>query len=87
MDIVSLTRVRRLNWIGHINRIDDTRNVEQIFCSQPEGVRTRGRSRSGCWECVWIDIEKGGITVWRETSGNRNEYKKAIEEANVHFGQ
>jgi hypothetical protein len=87
MDIVSLIRVRRLNWIGHINWIDNTSKVEQIFGSQPAGVRTRGRSRCGCWECVWTDIEKGGITDWRETSGNRYEYKKAIEESNVHFGQ
>jgi hypothetical protein len=87
MDIVSLIRVRRLNWIGQFNRIDDTRKVEQIFGCQPEGVRTRGRSRSGCWECVWTYIEKGGYTDWRETYGNRNEYEKAIEEAKVHFGQ
>jgi len=43
IDIVNLIRVRGLNWIGHINRVDDTRKVEQIFGSQPEGVRTRGR--------------------------------------------
>lgn len=87
MDIVSLIRMRRLNWIGHINRIDDTRKFEQIFGIQPEGVRTRGRSRFWCWECVWTYIEKGGITDWRETCGNRNGYKKAIEEAGVHFAQ
>jgi len=40
-------KVRRLNWIGHINRLDDTIKVEQVFGSQPDGVRTRGRSRSG----------------------------------------
>jgi hypothetical protein len=60
--------------------------LEQIVGGQPEGVRTRGEARSGFKECVWTDIEKGGISDWRETSGNRNEYK-VIEEAIVHFGQ
>jgi hypothetical protein len=85
MDIVTLIRVRRLNWIGQINRTDDTKKVKKIFNSQPEGVRTRGRSRSRWWECVWTDIKKGKITNWREISRNRNEWKKAIEEAKVHL--
>jgi len=64
IDIVSPIRVRGLNWIGHINRVADTRKLEQIVGSQPEGVRTRGGSRSGFKECVWTDIEKGGISDW-----------------------
>jgi hypothetical protein len=84
--IVTLIRVRRLNWIGHINRIDDTRKVKQIFNSQPDGVRTRGRPRSRWWGYVWTDIKDRRIMNWRKTPRNKNEWKKAIEEVKVHLG-
>jgi hypothetical protein len=56
-DRLALVRDGRLNWIGNINRMDDTRRVKKNFSSQLEGVRTKGRPRSRWWECVWRDIK------------------------------
>jgi hypothetical protein len=42
MDIATLKIMKRFNWIGHISWLDDTRKVEQMFSSQPGGVRRRG---------------------------------------------
>jgi hypothetical protein len=33
-----------------------------------------------------MDIKKGRIMKWRETSRNRNEWKKTIEEVKVQLG-
>jgi len=52
MDVVILIRIRRLNWIGHISWLDDTRTVEHMFSSLPGGVRRRGRPRSR-WRSVF----------------------------------
>jgi hypothetical protein len=52
VDIVRHIRVRRKNWIGHIDRMDGTRKFNQIFSSQPESVRKIGRPRPRWWECV-----------------------------------
>jgi len=79
VDIVSHIRVRRPNWIGQVNWMDDTREVEQIFNSQPEGVGTKRMTTSRLWECVWSYMKKGRLTNWRQTYSNRNEWKKAIE--------
>ena len=65
VDIVTFIIVRRLNWVDHINPIDDTRKVKQIFNSETEGVRTRGRPRTRWWEYGWRDIKKGRITNYR----------------------
>jgi hypothetical protein len=48
-DIITLIRMRRLNWIGHISWLDDNRSVGHMCCSQPEGVRRTGRPRSRWW--------------------------------------
>jgi hypothetical protein len=39
-------------------------------------------------EGKWTDMKEGRITNWREirVSMNKNEWKKAIEEAKVHLG-
>jgi len=52
VDIISHIRVRRLNWIGHIDRMDATRKFNKIFSSRPESVRKIGRPRPRWWECV-----------------------------------
>ena len=62
MDIVSVTRVRRLKGIGHVNRVDDTGTVKKIFNSQPVGVRIRGRPRYRWRWCVWREITRN----WKE---------------------
>ena len=49
MDIVTLIRMKRLNWIGHINRNDGNRKAEHMFSSLPGGVSRRERPRSRWW--------------------------------------
>jgi hypothetical protein len=58
--IITLIRTRRLNWIGHIRWLNDTRKVEHMCCSQPEGVRRTGRPRSRWWNVfgqIWRQEE------------------------------
>jgi len=31
LDLLSFVRVRRLNWIGHVNRMDSKSEVSQVF--------------------------------------------------------
>jgi hypothetical protein len=68
--------------------MDDIREVEQIFNSQPESVGTKGTPTSRWWECVWSDtrMKKGRLTNWSKTYRNRNEWKKATEQFKVHLG-
>jgi hypothetical protein len=51
-DILSFVRVGRLNWIGHVNRMDSKRKVSQVFNNNPQGSRLRGRPKNRWWNCV-----------------------------------
>jgi hypothetical protein len=55
-DTITLINVRRLNWIGHIDRMDNARNSIKIS-SKAEGVRTRGRTGSRWWDDFWTDLQ------------------------------
>jgi hypothetical protein len=48
LDILSFVRKSRLNWIGHINRMDSKIKVTQILNSNAQGRRLRGQ-QNGWW--------------------------------------
>ena len=79
-DILSFVRVGRLNWIGHVNRMDSKRKVSQVFNNNPQGSRLRGRPKNR-WNCVQTDISKCKITHWKERSKSRDEWEIASKEA------
>ena len=43
--IVNIIKVRRLEWLGHVVRMDETRAVKKLFEEKIEGRRGRGRPR------------------------------------------
>ena len=67
-DMLSFVRVGRLNWFGHVNRMDSEREVSQAFNNNPQGSRLRGRPESRWWNWVQTDIDKFKITCWKERS-------------------
>jgi hypothetical protein len=42
LDIFSLLRISQLNWIGHVNRMDNKRKVNQVFKNNLQGSQLRG---------------------------------------------
>jgi hypothetical protein len=56
LDILPFVRISRLNWIGHVNRMDSTRKVSQVCNNNPQGSRLRGRPKTGWWNRVRILI-------------------------------
>jgi len=49
-DIVTVIKIRRLEWLGHVIGMNETRSVKKIFEGKLEGRRGRGRPRFR-----WID--------------------------------
>ena len=65
LDILSFVGERRLNWIGHVSRMNSRRKVSQVFNNNPHGGRLRGRPKSGWWNFVQTDIKTLKIKNWK----------------------
>jgi hypothetical protein len=52
VDILSFVIISRLNWIGHVNRMDSKRKVRYLT-----GKSTKRRTKNR-WNCVQTDINK-----------------------------
>jgi hypothetical protein len=55
--IVTEIKVRRLEWLGHIIRMDGARVAKKVFVSKPEGRRDIGRPKLRWLDDVEDDIK------------------------------
>jgi hypothetical protein len=55
-NIVKWIKRQRINWLGHLERIEEDRTPKKIFTEELEGMRRRGRPRKGWTEEVERDL-------------------------------
>ena len=80
-DIVTVTKVRRLEWLGNVSRMNETACVNKIFEGKLEGRRGRGRPRLRWINDVEDDLRKLDVKRWRMKVLNREERASIIGEA------
>ena len=71
--IVKFIKSQRIRWLGHIYRMEKTRNTRAITEWKPLESRPRGRLRKRWMECVTEDLRTMGNTRWRIVAENRKE--------------
>jgi hypothetical protein len=82
-DLVVDIKMKRLEWLGHVIRMDQRRFVKKVFDSKPEGRRKVDRPR-----LRWLDDVENYLRVmkikrWRKKAQNREEWAFVIKEAKV----
>jgi hypothetical protein len=60
-DIVTDINVRRLEWLGHVIRMEDTSLPKMVFNAKLEGIRGVGRPRLRWLDDVEADINALGV--------------------------
>jgi hypothetical protein len=81
-DILNVIKIRRLEWLGHVVRMNETRSVKKIFEGKLEVRRSRGRPSLRWINDVEGDVRKLGVKRWRTKALEREEWTSIIKEAN-----
>jgi hypothetical protein len=55
-DIIGQIRSGRLRWAGHVERMEEERNVYSVLVGKPEGKRPLGSLRRRCEDGIRIDL-------------------------------
>jgi hypothetical protein len=81
-DIVTVIKIGRLEWLGHVIRMNETdRPVKKIFEGKLEERRGKGRPRLKRINDVEEDLRKLGVKRWRTKALDREEWASIIREA------
>ena len=80
-DIVTVIKIRILEWLGNVIRMNETRFVKKISKGKLEGRRGKGRPRLRWRDYVEDDLRKLGVKRWRTKALDREEWASIIREA------
>jgi hypothetical protein len=80
-DIVTVIKIQRLEWLGHIIRMNETGTVKKILEGKLEGRRGRGRPRLRWIHDVEDDLRKLSVKQWRMKALDREEWASFVMEA------
>ena len=80
LDIVTVIKIQRLEWLGHAIRMNETRSIKKIFEGKLEGRRDREQPRLR-WTDDVDDLRKLDVKRWRGRASDREEWASIIREA------
>ena len=84
-NIVKWIKGQRINWLGHLERMED-RMPKKIFTQELEGTRRKGRPRKRWKEEVERDLQVLGERGWRELVADRKKWKDIVRQAKTYGG-
>jgi hypothetical protein len=85
-DIVRFIKAQRIKWLGHIQRMDQTRPTRKLLDWKPMGTRPVGRPRLRLQEDVMEDLKKLKVKNWKKAAKDRRIWRAMTEKAKTHKG-
>jgi len=87
LNIVEDIKIRRLEWAGHIIRMEEERIPKKVLNRNFHATRPVGRPRTRWADVVQRDtLQLLGIRGWRRRAANRDEWKHLMREAKAWKG-
>ena len=80
-NIINFIRAQRLGWLGHIERMQETRMVKTIHSWKPISKRPIGRPKTRWEDDVRKDIQKLKVPNWKTLVQDRRRLKELVEKA------
>ena len=77
-NLVIWIKGQRINWLGHLERMEEGRMPKKIFTQELEGTRRRGRPRKRWKEEVERDLQVLGVRRWRDLVADRKKMEGYI---------
>jgi hypothetical protein len=80
-NIINFIRAQRLGWLGHVERMQETRVFKAIYSWKPISRRPIGRPKIRWEDDVRKDIQKLKVPYWKILVQDRRRWKELVERA------
>jgi hypothetical protein len=79
-------KAKRISWIGHVERMEDSRMPKRVMGEKFYTRRKRGRPKIRWLDDVQEDLQEMGIEGWRRKAQDRDQWRRIAQEAKAHVG-
>jgi hypothetical protein len=79
-------KARRISWIGHVERMMDSRMPKRVMREKIYTRRKRGGPKDRWLDDVQDDLRQMGIEEWRRKAQDRDQWRRIAQEAKAHVG-
>jgi hypothetical protein len=80
-DIIAEIKSKRLEWLGHVARMEEIRMVKRVFEGRPGGRRKIDRHRKRWLDDIEEDLGLMKVKRWRKKATEREVWAKIVWEA------
>jgi transcription termination factor 2 len=79
-------KARRISWIGHVERMEDSRMPKRVMREKIYTKRRGGGPKVRWLDDVQEDLRAMGIEGWRVKAQDRDLWRRIAQEAKAHEG-
>jgi hypothetical protein len=84
--IVRFVTVRTISWVGHVERMEDSRMPKRVMTEKIYIRSKRGRPKVRWLDDVQEDLREMGIEGWRRKAQDRDQWRRTEQEAKTRVG-
>jgi hypothetical protein len=85
-DVVRFVKARRISWVGHVERMEDSRIPKRVMRDKVYTRRKRGRPKVRWLDDFQEDLREMGIEGWRRKAQDKHQWRRIAQEAKAHVG-